>query len=37
MKTSSVIVVLVVAFGLLWIYEANPGNIFQRGLQGQGV
>lgn len=35
MKTTSLIAVLAFAFVLVWLYEANPMNIFQRGQSGQ--
>ena len=34
MKTSSIVVILAFGFVLVWLYEANPMNIFQRGTQG---
>jgi hypothetical protein len=30
MKTGGVIIVILLLAGLYWVYEANPGNIFQR-------
>ena len=30
MKTESIIIIILVLAGLYWVYEANPGNIFQR-------
>jgi hypothetical protein len=34
MKTGSIVLLGIVGFVLLWLYEANPGNLFQRGTQG---
>lgn len=32
MKTGQIILVFVLAAVAYWLYEANPGNIFQRGM-----
>ncbi len=34
MKTSTVVIALLLAGVLYWVYESNPGNIFMRGTAG---